>query len=93
MRRLLTALFLRLKSFQSGVWRDLTVEERQSVLKIAQLVDEHAETLAGLECLNTGIPYAHLLAGQIRRVALNFRFLQIILVNPKGIFTPRIRTI
>ena len=63
------------KSFQSGVWRDLTVEERQSVLrKIAQLVDEHAETLAGLECLNTGIPYAHLLAGQIRRVALNFRF-------------------
>ena len=28
----------------------------------------------GLECLNTGIPYAHLPAGQIRRVALNFRF-------------------
>ena len=63
------------KSFQSGVWRDLTVEERQSVLrKVAQLVDEHAETFAGLECLNTGIPYAHLLTGQIRRVALNLGF-------------------
>lgn len=63
------------QSFEAGSWRTKTVEERQVILrKIADLVDGNAEHLANIECLNTGIPRAHLLLGQIRRVALNFRF-------------------
>lgn len=62
-------------AFERGPWPRLTVEQRQQVLReIARLVDLNAESLAALECLNTGIPHAHLLAGQIRRVSLNFRF-------------------
>ncbi|MEO1137323.1 MAG: aldehyde dehydrogenase family protein, partial [Pseudomonadota bacterium] len=63
------------KAFEKRTWRQSTVEKRQEVLeKIASLIEENAERLAGLECLNTGIPYHHLLAGQIKRAALNFRF-------------------
>lgn len=63
------------EAFERGPWPRLPVEQRQQVLReVARLVDLNAERLAALECLNTGIPYAHLLAGQIRRVSLNFRF-------------------
>lgn len=62
-------------AFESGPWPRTRVEERQALLRrVADLVDAHAPRLASLECLNTGIPRAHLLQGQIRRVALNFRF-------------------
>lgn len=62
-------------AFENGPWRRASVETRQAILeKTASLIEENAEKLAGLECLNTGIPYRHLLAGQIKRAALNFRF-------------------
>jgi 5-carboxymethyl-2-hydroxymuconic-semialdehyde dehydrogenase/aminomuconate-semialdehyde/2-hydroxymuconate-6-semialdehyde dehydrogenase len=62
-------------AFERGDWRNMPVEARQDILRrIAALVEREQDRLAGLECLNTGIPRAHLLAGQIRRVALNFRF-------------------
>lgn len=62
-------------AFATGRWARSPTDQRQSTLnRIAALVEENAERLAGLECLNTGIPRAHLLSGQIRRVALNFRF-------------------
>ena len=63
------------KTFQMGTWRNTRIEERQSILRsVADLIDREAKFLAGLECLNTGIPMAHLLQGQIPRAALNFRF-------------------
>lgn len=63
------------EAFDKGPWRRCSIEQRQAVLdKTASLIEENAEKLAGLECLNTGIPYRHLLAGQIKRAALNFRF-------------------
>ncbi len=62
-------------SFEGGHWRLKKIEERQIILRrVAERVSELAPELASLESLNTGIPRAHLLAGQIARVALNFRF-------------------
>jgi len=62
-------------AFESGPWPRLAVEQRQQVLReVARLAEQNAGRLAALECLNTGIPYAQLLAGQIPRVSLNFRF-------------------
>jgi len=63
------------RAFDSGPWPRLPVEVRQDVLRrISALIDRDCERLASLECLNTGIPRAHLLRGQIARASLNFRF-------------------
>jgi acyl-CoA reductase-like NAD-dependent aldehyde dehydrogenase len=58
-----------------GPWPRMAAEARQEILRrIASLIEEHAEELAFLECLNSGIPMRHLALGQIPRAALNFRF-------------------
>jgi len=42
--------------------------------RVAALIREHADELAYLECLSSGIPMRHLATGQIPRAALNFEF-------------------
>ncbi len=62
-------------AFDTGPWPRLPVEARQAMLRrLSDLVEAHAEELAYLECLNSGIPMRHLALGQIPRAALNFRF-------------------
>ena len=62
-------------AFDTGPWPRLSVEARQAALRrLGDLVEAHAEELAYLECLNSGIPMRHLALGQIPRAALNFRF-------------------
>jgi 5-carboxymethyl-2-hydroxymuconic-semialdehyde dehydrogenase/aminomuconate-semialdehyde/2-hydroxymuconate-6-semialdehyde dehydrogenase len=62
-------------AFDRGPWPRMAVAERQSALRrLAALIRAHAEELAWLECLNSGIPMRHLMNGQIPRAALNFEF-------------------
>jgi acyl-CoA reductase-like NAD-dependent aldehyde dehydrogenase len=44
-------------SYQSGVWSDMPGRERAKIMwRIADLMDEHADELAQLDSLNTGMP-------------------------------------
>lgn len=46
-------------SYQSGVWTGLPARERAKILwRVADLMDEHAQELAELDSLNTGMPLA-----------------------------------
>lgn len=63
------------RAFEDGRWRRKTIEQRQQVMRrAADLIEQHAEELAWLECMNSGIPMRHLQRGQIPRAAYNFRF-------------------
>ena len=45
-------------SFTSGVWSGLPGSERAKVLwRVADLIDQHADELAQIDSLNTGMPY------------------------------------
>lgn len=47
-------------TFESGVWSDLPGRDRAKIMwKIAELIDEHADELAQLDSLNTGMPLLH----------------------------------
>jgi acyl-CoA reductase-like NAD-dependent aldehyde dehydrogenase len=62
-------------SFRSGVWSRLSVARRQeTLLRIHDVVRAHADELAELECLNTGIVMRELKLRHIERAAYNFRF-------------------
>lgn len=70
-----TAVRVARAAFQDGRWRLKSVEERQAIMRrVADLIDAHADELAWLECMNSGIPMRHLQKGQIPRAAYNFRF-------------------
>jgi phenylacetaldehyde dehydrogenase len=44
-------------SYESGVWAGLPGRERAKIMwRIADLIEEHAEELAQLDSLNTGMP-------------------------------------
>ena len=63
------------RAFAQGPWPRMEVAERQAILRrVAALIRQHADELACLECLNSGIPMRHLALGQIPRAALNFEF-------------------
>jgi acyl-CoA reductase-like NAD-dependent aldehyde dehydrogenase len=63
------------QAFERGAWPRMQATERQTVLRrLAELIRTHAEELAYLECVNSGIPMRHLALGQIPRAALNFEF-------------------
>jgi gamma-glutamyl-gamma-aminobutyraldehyde dehydrogenase/4-guanidinobutyraldehyde dehydrogenase/NAD-dependent aldehyde dehydrogenase len=48
------------RSFEAGVWRDLHPRERRrTLLRLARLVEEHADTLARIESLDMGKAVAH----------------------------------
>ena len=62
------------EAFEKGPWRKMKVAERVAILeRIADGILEHAEELARLETLDTGLPIKQA-RGQIRRAGQNFRF-------------------
>lgn len=62
-------------AFVRGEWREMSVENRQIVLRAcADAIERHADEIADIECSNTGIPYAQIRNGQVLRAAGNFRF-------------------
>jgi len=63
------------QAFERGVWRDKPLSERQAVFyKIAELLQEHAQELAVLQALETGIPYNQFRNMHAARASENFRF-------------------
>ncbi len=52
------AVALARATFESGVWSGLPGSERAKVLwRVADLIDQHADDLAEIDSLNTGMPY------------------------------------
>lgn len=62
-------------AFERGEWRHMAVEARQAVLRAcADAIDDEADTIADIECANTGIPLTQVRGRQVGRAADNFRF-------------------
>lgn len=62
-------------SFDSGVWSRQSTDRRQAtLLRVRDLMLKHAEELATLECLNTGIPYLQLKNLHVPGAAVGFQF-------------------
>lgn len=61
------------EAFDHGPWRRMGTEERGIIMhRVAALVTAHAEELAWLECLNSGLPMARLQRIHMPRAAQNF---------------------
>jgi acyl-CoA reductase-like NAD-dependent aldehyde dehydrogenase len=61
------------RAFDDRRWRGLPVRERSEILrKVQTLVAAHAQELAYLECLNSGLPMARLRDVHMPRAAENF---------------------
>ncbi len=61
-------------AFDQGPWPRLDLNQRKDLLyAIRDRLREHAEELACLEVMNTGIPIAHV-RGQVERMTRNFEF-------------------
>jgi 5-carboxymethyl-2-hydroxymuconic-semialdehyde dehydrogenase/aminomuconate-semialdehyde/2-hydroxymuconate-6-semialdehyde dehydrogenase len=66
-------------------WRRISVEKRQEILlKLHDIVLAHADELARLECLNTGIVLRELRERHMKRAAYNFRFFAEYIAHAKG---------
>lgn len=64
------------KTFASGIWSNMAVEERSRILcKIADLIMENVDKLAYVETLDVGKPIKESRGFDIPRAASNFRFL------------------
>ena len=62
------------EAFDNGPWRSMKMEERLAYLvRIADLIEEHAEEISFLESLDTGLPISQT-KKQAARGAENFRF-------------------
>ena len=62
-------------SFDSGVWSRQSTDRRQAtLLRVRDLIFKHAEELATLECLNTGIPYLQLKKLHVPGAGVQFQF-------------------
>ncbi|MCC5987404.1 MAG: aldehyde dehydrogenase [Pararhodobacter sp.] len=63
------------RAFDTGPWRKATVDERQRVLmRIHDAILAHADELAEMESINTGIPIRQTRGMHVPRAAYNFRF-------------------
>ncbi|MDF3933602.1 aldehyde dehydrogenase [Pseudomonas citronellolis] len=63
------------RSFRSGVWSRTAPRERLAVLyRLAELIEEHAETFALLDVLDMGKPVSDMLDVDVPGAALTFRF-------------------
>jgi acyl-CoA reductase-like NAD-dependent aldehyde dehydrogenase len=61
------------QSFDNGPWRRMSTDARSIIMRRVQaLVTAHADELAWLECLNTGLPMARLQTTHMPRAAQNF---------------------
>ena len=73
------------RAFQTGPWRRMGADARVAVLgRIHDLILAHADELAWLETLNTGLPVERLKRVQIARAAWNFRFFGEVLSQSTG---------
>jgi acyl-CoA reductase-like NAD-dependent aldehyde dehydrogenase len=73
------------RAFETGRWRRMGAEARVAVLgRIHDLILAHADELAWLETLNTGLPVERLKRVQIGRAAWNFRFFGEVLSQSVG---------
>jgi phenylacetaldehyde dehydrogenase len=63
------------EAFRSGRWTGLSPDHRARVLwRVAELIEERAELLAGVESRNQGMPLANALTKTIPDVARTFRY-------------------
>ncbi len=63
------------KAFDKGPWARLTLTQRIEVLdRCRQIILDHSDELARLECATTGLVLKELRARHIERAAYNFRF-------------------
>ena len=70
-----TAVSTARESFDRGAWSSASTTTRQTVFrKAAQLIRDHAEELAVLECACAGLPSSHLASRQVPRAADNLDF-------------------
>ncbi|WP_439532802.1 aldehyde dehydrogenase [Polymorphobacter sp.] len=61
------------QSFETGPWRRMSTDARGAVMRrVQQLITDHADELAWLECLNTGLPMARMRQTHMPRAAYNF---------------------
>lgn len=62
------------RAFDAGPWPRMHVDERKDILySIRDHLRRNAEELVYLECLNAGLPIAHV-RGHVQRMARNFEF-------------------
>ena len=74
-RAVATAVRTARESFDSGAWSHASTATRQTVFRTAaQLIRDHAEELAVLECVCAGLPSSHLASRQVPRAADNLDF-------------------
>jgi acyl-CoA reductase-like NAD-dependent aldehyde dehydrogenase len=70
-----TAVSTARESFDSGAWSLASTATRQTVFRTAaQLIRDHADELALLECACAGLPSSHLASRQVPRAADNLDF-------------------
>lgn len=63
------------RTFRSGVWSEMSVEERSEILvRISDLILKHVDELAYLETVDVGKPISESKGFDIPRAATNFRF-------------------
>ena len=74
-RAVATAVSTARESFKRGAWSGASTGTRQTVFRTAaQLIRDHAEELAVLECVCAGLPSSHLASRQVPRAADNLDF-------------------
>ncbi|MGB1139134.1 MAG: aldehyde dehydrogenase family protein, partial [Luminiphilus sp.] len=74
-RAVATAVSAARESFKRGAWSGASTGTRQTVFRTAaQLIRDHAEELAVLECVCAGLPSSHLASRQVPRAADNLDF-------------------
>lgn len=63
------------KAFDQGPWPRLPAQERAKALRrIGDLIEKHADEIADVEILDTGVPTSQIKKGAIPRAAQNFYF-------------------
>ncbi len=63
------------RAFDNGPWPRMKAKERRKhLLRVGELIEEHRDELAVLECLDTGQVFRIIHGMQVPRAAENFRF-------------------
>jgi len=63
------------RALEMGPWSRMELGERLAVLRrIQRLIERHADELAYLDCLDTGVPYVEARTRKIPRIVENFEF-------------------
>ena len=63
------------KAFDEGPWPRMKAEERAAALRrIGELIEKHADEIADIEIMDSGVPASQIKKGAIPRAAQNFYF-------------------